>query len=885
MAKKGTIHVVSHTHWDREWYCTFEEYRFRLLEHVRLLLDLMKRRKSYRTFHFDGQVAPLFDHIEVSPQDEKPLRKAIREKRIVPGPWYVLADEALVSGESLVWNMRLGQAESAELGCSGPWVGYLPDEFGHVAQMPQILGQFGIDTAFMMRGFSARQLANGAQFLWRGFDGTETFTCYCNYSNGSWLHERRKGEFDPDEIRERVRPFVEASAAPDILLMDGVDHFPPNLLLEEAMKELSSATRMRARHTTLHAGVEAIRKGASRRRLARFGGEIRYDIDCGGLDLNGTLSSRMYLKQANRRVETLLERWAEPFAAFAEMLGGTHRTDELRHARRTLLLNHPHDSICGCSIDRVHRQMTGRFEEAEELGGCVLQRAVVDIAALAAGETPPFPPEYPPFGRGRYGAEAQSVPVVIANARPAPANDVALVGFDLPGGWKSGPRAVETPDGRPASVQVLSERLRAEWKLDVAERLDSEPYIRPEWLAVRPPEAVPGCGVLSVKVMKEGPGAAKAKAKSGAKPEGDVTAGRNWLANSFLKATVNRDGSVNVRFAGGGSFRGLNRFEDGGDNGSGYHYLAPKRDRIVRSRGLKAKVQLVERGPLISVVKAAVKMKVPAGLAPGGKSRSKETAPLEIATYYVIRAGSPVLEMKTVVDNASVDHRLRAVFPTGIRTRKATADSQFCFLERSTGRKPYPEKPQGNFVFLQSGKKPGLCLVNRGLPEYECAADGTLYLTLMRSLSMAVRQWWPKVGSVESRMLGTSVYEYAVGRAEDASDAAGLAERFTLPVRSYPLPPESPEPAERMGFLELGGELRLSTVESSPFVAGAVEVRLYNPLARRATGSLKVGVPVRRAETVSLAGRRLGALKVKLGGDIRVALRAGEIATVRLHPA
>jgi alpha-mannosidase len=79
------IHVVSHTHWDREWYLTYEQFRFRLVALVDRLLDLLDRDPSYKYFHLDGQTIVLEDYLEIRPEQEPRLRKAIEPGRILIG--------------------------------------------------------------------------------------------------------------------------------------------------------------------------------------------------------------------------------------------------------------------------------------------------------------------------------------------------------------------------------------------------------------------------------------------------------------------------------------------------------------------------------------------------------------------------------------------------------------------------------------------------------------------------------------------------------------------------------------------------------------------------------------------------------------------------------
>ena len=156
----------------------------------------------------------------------------------------------------------------------------------------------------------------------------------------------------------------------------------------------------------------------------------------------------------------------------------------------------------------------------------------------------------------------------------------------------------------------------------------------------------------------------------------------------------------------------------------------------------------------------------------------------------------------------------------------------------------------------------------------------------MRSLSFAVRQWWRWVKADDSAMKGVSVYEYALGVARDDAEAARLSEDYALPLAAFAMPVGVSPGEPRGGLLELeSGAVRLSTVERSPLVDGAIEVRLFNPWRRKAKGRLLLGFGVRRAEAVGLDGRRLGPLAVRSGRSVGVRLAGGEIATVRLHPA
>ena len=147
----ASVHVVPHTHWDREWYKPFPVFRMQLVELLDALLDTLETDETYRHFQLDGQMAVIDDYLAMRPDARDRLADLNRRGRLSMGPWYTLPDEFLVSGETHVRNLQLGMRRAADFG-GAMAVGYLPDMFGHIAQMPQILTQFGFDDAVVWRG-------------------------------------------------------------------------------------------------------------------------------------------------------------------------------------------------------------------------------------------------------------------------------------------------------------------------------------------------------------------------------------------------------------------------------------------------------------------------------------------------------------------------------------------------------------------------------------------------------------------------------------------------------------------------------------------------------------------------------------------------------------
>src|SRR3989304_4257881 len=148
---KRTFVVVSHTHWDREWYRPFEAFRARLVRMMDNLLDLLDSDPEYRHFVLDGQTIPLDDYLEIRPDRRPDIERLVKAGRLLIGPNYMLPDEFLIGGESWGPNLMLGIRSAREYG-GAMMVGYSPDAFGHIAHLPAILNGFGLDSVLIWRG-------------------------------------------------------------------------------------------------------------------------------------------------------------------------------------------------------------------------------------------------------------------------------------------------------------------------------------------------------------------------------------------------------------------------------------------------------------------------------------------------------------------------------------------------------------------------------------------------------------------------------------------------------------------------------------------------------------------------------------------------------------
>lgn len=378
-----TIHLVSHTHWDREWHETFQQFRLKLVHLVDGLLHILATDEQYRFFMLDGQTIVLEDYLHMRPEKEAILKGYIQQGRILIGPWYILPDEFLVSPEATIRNLLEGDRTARGFGAKME-IGYLPDTFGHIGQMPQILDGFGLKTACIWRGVGDQS----NEFWWAAPDGSRVLMGFLQqgYFNAAGILNNGLDDFVADVIRLRDQ-LAKHTTGKDLVLMHGIDH-------QEAHPDTSKAVAHaqgkldgdELLHSTLPAYFEQIQKHMDLSTLPVVTGEFR--LPKNSAILPGVLSARIWIKQRNQASETLLEKWAEPFAAWAQAFareqfpgaGILEPQDILRQAWRLLMQCHPHDSICGCSIDQVHTEMRPRFDQVDQIAETITAQSLTALS-------------------------------------------------------------------------------------------------------------------------------------------------------------------------------------------------------------------------------------------------------------------------------------------------------------------------------------------------------------------------------------------------------------------------------------------------------------------------------------------------------------------------
>ncbi len=425
------LYVISHTHWDREWYRPFQLFRLKLVHLVDGMLDILEKDREFKHFMLDGQTIVLDDYLYMRPEKETVLREYIRKGRILIGPWHILPDMFLVGPEAHIRNLQQGDRTARKFGPK-MMIGYMPDSFGHIGQIPQILRGFGIEVASLWRGV----YDGPAEFWWQAPDGSRVLMAYLRdgYGNGADLPADNLERF-ASMIAEKGDALAAVSATSDLLIMYGTDHMEPPRNTSEAIAYADEMLRdTHVIHSTLPQYVAAIQASIKKQKveLPTIIGELRA---CKRMHLlPGVLSTRMWIKQRNHACETLLVKWVEPFSTFASLLtkddgsqAMIHQPSSIiRQSWRLLMENHPHDSICGCSIDQVHEEMKVRFDQVEQIGEEIAKQSLESIAACVTTDRGLLTTD-----RLSSNVHDQSA-IVVFNPSSTPRTDIVTAAIELP---------------------------------------------------------------------------------------------------------------------------------------------------------------------------------------------------------------------------------------------------------------------------------------------------------------------------------------------------------------------------------------------------------------------------------------------------------------------
>lgn len=826
------FYFVSSSHLDREWYQTYENFRIHIADIFFRVFDLLDTSDSFGVFMLDGQMSVVEDFLEIYPEQRDRIRRLAKAGKLLLGPWYTQPDELLVDGESHIRNLETGMKLAGEMGNVLP-IGYLPDSFGHIAQMPQILNGFGLTKAFLMRGVEKSQ---DQEFIWSAPDGSQVKTIQNIYANCTIDITPDTKAFGTgllptaDSIQQRLERLDNSEECPTLsdykLVTYCSDHCAPAINFDEIIDELRS-NGFDIRVGSLEDYFSTIAWENVKTHLT---GELREGIDM--CLLRETAVSRPYLKRENHIAQTKLIHQAEPILALAQLRGKPLSNAFLAHAWKLLLQNHAHDSICGCSINDVHDEMMMRYGKIAQIADNQIQKAgnlLLDTITLPSTE-----------------ADAATLLIVNTSCAACSYAEANVVWPDY-----AGYQSFRLLDAKGSEIpyQILEEveDCRILSDIQIVQRFRRMVGCR----ILIPVSNLPECGYIALRIQySKAPATVPARAVSGP-----------CLENEFLRVSFFPNGTFSVTDKHTGkTYTDLHYFQDEGTAGDVYGFHSLDTDTPIDSRNLHWDVYQKDAGSFMQSVVLQAKMPLPQRMADEAQ-RAEQLVDNEIICHISLKQGSRQLEVHLCVNNQAEDHRLRLMLPTHINTNTAIADTPFFHEHRKAGQHPYYH-PMQSFVHVHDSGS-GFGFLSRGIPQHQLLEDGnhTLAVTLLHGRSR-LYSWtgWRDVRFDGIQCLGKNTYEYALYFCDAAATAADIQRR----ARAFACQPIAVQKDAALLQSEAGRWDAIKVTGRNVHVSSLrsiddnhIELRLFNPTVTNTSATVHIGFSPKAICETDLSGKKI----------------------------
>lgn len=727
---KRKVHVVPHSHWDREWYFTTSRSKVYLMKDLKDVLDTLESNPDFKYFMVDAQGSLLDDYIKWMPQDKDRITKLVKEKKLVIGPWYTQTDQLVISGESIVRNMYYGMKRCETFG-GYMNVGYVPDSFGQSGNMPQIYKEFGIDDTLFWRGVSD-DMVNHTDYNWRGDDGSVVFTTQIpfGYYIGGNIPEdpKQSEEFWQKECFEKAGG---RSATKHIYFPNGFDQAPIRTNLPEIIKERNEKD---PENEYVISCIEDYIKDVKSENpeLEEVSGEL---VIAKHMRIHKSIfSSRSDLKVMNTQIQNYVTNVMEPLLTLSYNLGNDYPHEAVGEIWKLLFENAAHDSIGSCISDTANEDVYVRYKQARDIAVNLVELHSRLIATSVKNDA--------------------EMTFTLINTLPQKRNDTVVVKTYIPGG----DFAILDEKGNKVDYTVIESRDLTDYVLSQTIKLDpSRKFYVPSQvleatIAIKTSD-VPAFGYVQYTLDTKGNSAKNLEKK-------------NTLENEFYAINVEEDGSLTITDkANNVTYKNQGVLVENGDDGDSFNYSPPRKDLEVFSNKSECSVE-VSGSDIYDQAVIKFNMVVPKDLEE--RAEGKVSVNLPITMTVALRKDSKVIDFNVHVDNKGLSHRLCVSFDSQIVSSFNYADEQFGSIKRpnyyekemklymasaenKTEKKagvqelanwandqstwqepPISIEPTQSYASLTDGKQ-GIAVIPQGVREYEVLDDHMIRLTLFRT--------------------------------------------------------------------------------------------------------------------------------------------------------
>lgn len=747
------VYVVSTTHWDREWYRTFNEFRIRLCDMMDELLDILKK-DNFKSFYFDGQTIPLEDYIDINPERYEELKEFVKNNKLIIGPFYVIPDEFLPSGESLIRNLLLGHDIAAKFGRKS-YSGYLPDNFGHISQLPQILRGFNIDNVLFFRGLDNKRCPD-SEFLFKSEDGSSILGIHLKLGYWNLKSFGLLGKSPTEHLLEVLNRLKPTNKSGVYLLLNGSDHLYPQENLPELLEKVKEEVKdIEILQSSVDDYVEEVKKNVKFDELLKITGELR---DANSSQINPSVfSTRYIIKQMNKNCEIQLEKYCEPLNTLGAIFNIKYPKNLIKKAWKELIKNNAHDSICGCSSDETMKDVEHRYKHSFEISRRLTEEAMENIVNLI----------------DMKDFKDEDMALVVFNPLNWERMDIVEAYIEFP--VEKNVKDISIYDGEEeVDYEIID--IYEKVKLNEFKHKSKEKQrvicFKIRFIA----EKIPPLGYKTYKIT---PKLLREKRRYVQKSM-EYTFSR-LIENEYYKIEVNPDGTLNIFDKKNSNYyERMHLFQDRSDAGNEYEYSPAFRDEVILP--ILKNLSIIKNSDISSTIKLEFEMEVPDGV-DGFVKRSEDKVINKIISYVILYKGIDRIDFKTKIQNNAKDHILTVNFNSGINTEKENAYIPFDIIERnvkinecdlSENEIETPFKPMQLFVSISDDKK-AFTLATRGIYEYQTKKEKNVEvsITLLRSVSYLFRDVLPNskdgqpcttpvIFTKDAQCIGEGTFEYSI---------------------------------------------------------------------------------------------------------------------------
>lgn len=691
------VHIVNHTHWDREWYFTTADSLVLSENCFTEVLDELERNKEAK-FCLDGQSSIIDEYIEIRPERLEQMIKFVKQKRLSIGPWYTQTDTFFVNGESMIRNLILGIRDSKKYG-GYMNIGYLPDSFGFNAQLPTILSNCGINSMIFFRGINFNKQINSPYFIWRGVSKKEVIAINLvkGYGVAAFLEDSAV------YINNKLLPITEKikslSKLSEILIPIGEDQLDIVNDLSDKLKSISQKTVDKYEVSSYEEFTEYLTKQND---LDTYRGEFREP--CLSRVHKSIGSTRYDIKRINFILEQKLLNRIEPLMAIANA-NQIHVSERLLNkAWKKILESQAHDGMGGCVSDNVFVDILRRMKEAGEIAdgieNLILKRFAEKID-LKENEILVFntlPNEFNGYKKIQIVASSKNIKLVDCEE----------------------------------SVILEIKRYEARDRVRIVSS-DGEKYIKePAYFKITMLTKItlPSMGYKVIQFDE--------------KPEYSINelclCDDTNISNNYYKINFSQN-ELELITNFGKKIKNFIQFEDCGNDGDTYDFSPLLEDKPIL---LSLKFDKIAKCSEIEVMTLTGEFQLPYKLH-DRLSLTPEKNKLSIELNISLFKNTNRIDIKCKVDNQIYSHRLRAKINTDIFAKETIASLPFGYIRREAMNK-IPDNWQENYVEIPIDIEPydssvsvecdqyNITAFAKGMKEYQFI-DDSMYLTLFSTTS------------------------------------------------------------------------------------------------------------------------------------------------------